>query len=96
MQILLISWVKVLRKLVDDAPNSFEAKTLCHPSVPQPDNTGPRRLADSPISTASGGSQDSGCFCFSSCSVASVSGKTPFDILFEKKVSFTLTCSSRF
>ena len=42
MQILLISWVKVLRKLVDDVPNSFEVKTLCHPSVPQPDSTGPR------------------------------------------------------
>ena len=54
--------------------------------------TGWIHLIGPSISTSGGGSLDSECFCFSSCSVASVSGKTLFDMLFisNAKAPFTL------
>ena len=58
MQSLLISWVNVLRKLIDDVPNSFEVKILCHPSESEPDSPGSRfvniavfKIRDSSISS---------------------------------------------
>ena len=43
------------------------------------------------INTTGGGSLDSGYFGFSSCSVASVNGKIPFDMLFFSNFKMPLT-----
>ena len=58
MQSFLISWVNVLRKLIDDVPDSFEVKILCHPSESEPDSLGSRfvniavfKIRDSSISS---------------------------------------------
>ena len=62
---------------------------ICHITV----TTTRKILLSGPsISTSGGGSLDSGCFCFSSCSIASVRDKIPFDILFVSnfKTPFTL------
>ena len=40
-QSLFISWANVLRKSVDDVPNSLEVKILGHSSASRPDGSNP-------------------------------------------------------
>ena len=41
MQSLFINWANVLRKSVDDVPNTLQVKILRHPSASRPDGPDP-------------------------------------------------------
>ena len=41
MQSLFINWANVLRKSLDDVPNSLEVKILLHPPASRPDGPNP-------------------------------------------------------